>query len=341
VRIAIAGAGAIGGYIGAQLARAGAEVVLFARGPHLRAMQEHGLRVISGDGDFVVRPQVVGEVTAIGRADVLFLGVKAHSLTALAPELRPVLGPDTMVVSTQNGIPWWYFQNYPGELNGLHLERVDPGGVIARSIEPERVVGSLAYFSTDVAEPGVIHHTEGNRLSLGEPSGARTDRTKALAEALIAAGLRTPVTTRLRHEIWVKLLGNVAFNPISALTGGTLEELVRHPDVSQVVRELMAETEAVAAKLDIELPISIDQRMAGAEKVGAHKTSMLQDYEAGRPMELEPIVGAVIELGERLGVMMPATQVVYACARMLDDKQRSPNQANLGSASLSGERRIS
>ena len=322
MRIAIAGAGAIGGYIGARLAKAGADVVLFARGPHLHAMQEKGLRVISPDGDFDVKPQVVGDLNAIGRADVVFLGVKAHGLTTLAPQLGPLLGPDTMVVSTQNGIPWWYFQNYPGDLNGLHLERVDPGGVIAKSIEPERVVGSLAYFSTDVAEPGVIHHTEGNRLSLGEPNGTRTERTRALADTLIAAGLRAPVTTRFRHEIWVKLLGNVAFNPISALTGATLEDLVRYPEVSNVVREVMAETEAVAAKLNIELPISIDQRMAGAEKVGAHKTSMLQDYEAGRPMELEAIVGAVVELGDRLGVPMPVTRTVYACAKMLDEKRR-------------------
>ncbi len=247
--------------------------------------------------------------------------MKAHSLTILAPQLGPLLGPETVVVSTQNGIPWWYFQNYAGELNGLHLERVDPGGVIAKAIDPGRVVGSLAYFSTDIAEPGVIHHTEGNRLSLGEPNGTRTERTKALAQVLIGAGLRAPVTTRLRQEIWVKLLGNVAFNPISALTGGTLEELVRHPDVSLVARAVMAETEAVAAKLGIELPISIDQRMVGAEKVGAHKTSMLQDVEAGRPMELEAIVGAVVELGERLGVPMPATRTVYACAKMLDEKR--------------------
>ena len=322
MRIAIAGAGAVGGYIGARLARAGADVVLFARGPHLRAMQANGLRVISPDGGFLVRPEVVGDLSAIGRADVVLLGVKAHGLTALAPQLRPLLGPETMVVSTQNGIPWWYFQNYPGDLNGLHLERVDPGGVIAQAIEPERVVGSLAYFSADIAEPGVIHHTEGNRLTLGEPDGTRTGRTRALADALIAAGLRAPVTTRFRHEIWVKLLGNVAFNPISALTGGTLEELVRHPEVSNVIRDVMAETEAVAATLNIELPISIAQRMAGAEKVGAHKTSMLQDYEAGRPMELEAIVGAVVELGDRLGVPMPATRAVYACAKMLDDKRR-------------------
>jgi 2-dehydropantoate 2-reductase len=208
-------------------------------------------------------------------------------------------------------------------LNGLTLERVDPGGVIAKAIDPERVVGSLAYFSTDVAEPGVIHHTEGNRLSLGEPNGTRSERARALAEVLIGAGLRCPITTRFRHEIWVKLLGNVAFNPISALTGGTLEELVRHAEAAAVVRTIMTETEAVAGRLGIELPISIEQRMAGAEKVGAHKTSMLQDLEAGRPLELEAIVGAVVELGDRLRVPMPATRTVYACAKMLDEKRRA------------------
>jgi 2-dehydropantoate 2-reductase len=319
VRIAIAGAGAIGGYLGARLAKNGADVILFARGAHLAAMQDRGLRVVSPDGDFEVKPQVTGDLAAIGQVDVVFLGVKAHSLTTLAPQIGPLLGPETVVVSTQNGIPWWYFQNYPGDLNGLHLERVDPGGAIAKAIPAERVVGSLAYFSTDIAAPGVIHHTEGNRISFGEPDGTRSDRTKKIAEALISAGFRCPITTRFRHEIWVKLLGNVAFNPISALTGGTLEELVRHSETSAVIRAIMGETEAVAAKLGVELPISIDQRMAGAEKVGAHKTSMLQDLEAGRPMELEPIVGAVVELGERLGVPMPSTRAVYACVKMLDE----------------------
>jgi 2-dehydropantoate 2-reductase len=321
VKIVIAGAGAIGGYIGARLARAGADVVLFARGPHLKAMQERGLRVVSPDGDFEVRPQVSGDLASIGTADVVFLGVKAHSLTAMAPQLRPLFGPETVVVSTQNGIPWWYFEGAGGPLDGLRLERVDPGGVIASAIEHRRVIGSLAYFSTDLPEPGVVHHTEGNRISFGEPDGTKSERMKRIAEALIAAGFRCPTTTRFRHEIWVKLLGNVAFNPISALTGGTLEELVRHPETSRVVREIMTETEAVAGKLGIELPISIDQRMAGAEKVGAHKTSMLQDLEAGRPMELEAVVGAVIELGEHVGVTMPVTRAVYACARMLDEKR--------------------
>ena len=319
MKIVIAGAGAIGGYIGARLARAGADVVLFARGPHLKAMQERGLRVTSADdGDFEVKPTVTGDLATIGKADVVFLGVKAHALTGLAPSLRPLLGPDTIVVSTQNGIPWWYFQGHGGELEGLRLERVDPGGVIAAAVEPRRVVGSLAYFATDIVEPGVIRHIEGNRISFGEPDGSKSERASSLAKALIAAGFRCPVTARFRHEIWVKLLGNVAFNPISALTGGTLEELVRHPDTSRLVRELMVETEAVAGRLGIELPISIEQRMAGAEKVGAHKTSMLQDLEAGRPMELEAVVGAVVELGNRLGVPMPSTRAVYACAKMLD-----------------------
>jgi 2-dehydropantoate 2-reductase len=319
VRIVIAGAGAIGGYIGARLARAGADVVLFARGPHLAAMQARGLRVTGPDDEFEVKPAVTGNLASIGQADVVFLGVKAHSLTALAPQLNPLFTSDTVVVSTQNGIPWWYFQGYGGDLDGCHLERVDPRGVIAAAIEPRRVVASLAYFSTDIAAPGVIHHTEGNRISFGEPDGSRSERCRAIAGALIAAGFRCPITTRIRHEIWVKLLGNVAFNPISALTGATLETMVRHPDVSRLIRDVMTETEAIAARLGIELPISIDQRMAGAEKVGAHKTSMLQDLEAGRPMEVEAIVGAVVELGERLGVPTPATRAVYACVKLLDE----------------------
>jgi 2-dehydropantoate 2-reductase len=319
VKILIAGAGAIGGYIGARLARSGADVVLFARGPHLRAMQERGLRVRTAEGDFEVKPKAVGDLASAGTPDVIVLGVKAHSLTALAPLLPPLFGPNTVVVSTQNGIPWWYFQHHGGELDGLRLERVDPGGIIERAIEPRRIVGSLAYFATDIVEPGVIHHTEGNRISLGEPDGTKSDRVKDIAEVLIAAGFRCPISTRFRQDIWVKLLGNVAFNPISALTGGTLEELARHPDTSRLVREIMTETEAVAARLGIELPITIEQRMAGAEKVGAHKTSMLQDCEAGRPMEIEAVVGAVVELGERLGVPMTATRAVYACTKLLDE----------------------
>jgi 2-dehydropantoate 2-reductase len=324
VRIVIAGAGAIGGYLGARLARAGADVTLYARGPHLRAMQERGLRVVSPDGDFDVRPMVTGDLASVGPADVVVLGVKAHSLTALAPSLRPLFGPETAVVSTQNGIPWWYFQGHGGPFDGLRLERVDPGGAISAAIEPRRIIGSLAYFSTDIVEPGVIHHTEGNRISFGEPDGSRSDRARAIADTLIAAGFRCPITTRIRHEIWVKLLGNVAFNPVSALTGGTLDEIARDPDAARLIREIMTEAEAVAGKLDVELSVSVEQRMAGAAKVGAHKTSMLQDREAGRPMEIEAIVGAVIELGERLDVPMPATRAVYACVKLLDAHRIEP-----------------
>jgi 2-dehydropantoate 2-reductase len=320
VKFVVAGAGAIGGYIGAKLARAGADVVLFARGPHLEAMRDRGLRVEGRDEQFEVHPQVASSLDAIGTADVVILGVKAHGLPDLAPRLRPLFGPDTVVVGTQNGIPWWYFQHHGGELDGIRLERVDPDGVIARAIEPARVVGSIAYFATEIEAPGVIRHIEGNRISLGEPDGTKSERCTRIAHALVRAGLRCPVTTKLRQEIWVKLLGNVAFNPISALTGATLVEIAEHPDALPLVRDIMKETEAVAGRLGIELPISIDQRIAGAAKVGAHKTSMLQDVEAHRRMELDAVVGAVIELGERLGIQMPATRAVFACGSLLNDR---------------------
>jgi 2-dehydropantoate 2-reductase len=318
MKFLIAGAGAIGGYIGAKLAQAGEDVTLFARGPHLKAMQERGLRVVGADGDFEVRPKIVANLSEAGPVDVIFLGVKAHGLTQIAPQIKPLIGENTSVVGTQNGIPWWYFQFEMGEFTGLRLERVDPGGVIADSIPPTSVLGSIAYFSTDIVEPGIIRHNEGNRLSLGEPDGSRSERGRLIAERLVKAGLRVPFTARLRHEIWVKIMGNVAFNPLSALTRGTLVQMVRDPQLCAVIRSIMGEVETVAAKLGMELPVSMDQRIAGAEKVGEHKTSMLQDLEAGRPMELEAIVGAVVELGERLNVPMPHTRTVYAATKLLD-----------------------
>jgi 2-dehydropantoate 2-reductase len=317
MRFLIAGAGAIGAYIGARMALAGFDVTLYARGPHLRAMQEHGVRVKSAVGDFVAQPAMIGSLEEVGPVDVVFLGVKAHSLPQLALHLGPVLGPETTVVSTQNGIPWWYFQGFGGEWEGLRLERVDPGGAISSAIEAQRVVGSIVYFSTEVPSPGVIQHIEGNRISLGEPNGARSERCRRIAEALIASGLRCPVTTRIRHEIWVKVLGNASFNPVSALTRATLVQMVRDPGVCSVIRNIMQEVEAVSSKLGLELPVSIDQRIAGAEKVGEHKTSMLQDLEAGRPMELEALVGSVVELGERVGLPMTCARTVYHCAKLL------------------------
>jgi 2-dehydropantoate 2-reductase len=317
MRFLIAGAGAIGAYIGARMAQAGFDVTLFARGLHLRAMQQHGVRVKSADGDFTARPRIVGSLEEAGAVDVVFLGVKAHALVHLAPRLKPVLGTDTTVVSTQNGIPWWYFQGFGGEWNGLRLERVDPGGVISAAIEARSVVGSIVYFATEITSPGVIQHIEGTRISLGEPDGTRSDRIRQIADALIASGLRCPVTTRIRHEIWVKVLGNASFNPVSALTRATLAQMVRDPGVASVIRNIMQEVEAVSQKLGMELPVSIDQRMAGAEKVGEHKTSMLQDLEAGRPLELEALVGAVVELGERVGLPMTCTRTVYNCTKLL------------------------
>ncbi len=317
MRFLIAGAGAIGAYIGARMTQAGFDVTLFARGPHLHAMQKHGVQVKSRAGNFVARPKIAGSLEEVGPVEVVFLGVKAHGLPQLAPQLQPVLGPETTVVSTQNGIPWWYFQGFGGEWEGIRIERVDPGGVISSAIEAHHVIGSIVYFATEIAAPGVIQHIEGDRITLGEPNGMRSDRCRTIAEAMIASGLRCPVTMRIRQEIWVKLLGNASLNPLSALTRATLGEMLRDSEVRSLVRNIMQEVEAVSHKLGMELPVTVDQRIAGAEKVGEHKTSMLQDIEAGRPTELEALVGAVVELGERLGLPMSYTRTVYSCTKLL------------------------
>ena len=317
MKVLIAGAGAIGAYLGARMAHAGQDVTLFARGPHLRAMQQNGVRVESADESFDAHPRIVADLAEARPVDVVFLGVKAQGLPALAPLLAPVLGPQTTVVSTQNGVPWWFFQGTGGPLEGARLERVDPGGVITAAIEPRRVIGSIVYFATEIVRPGVVRHTEGDRISLGEPDGSRSERVRQIAKALVAAGLRAPVSTRIRNEIWVKLLGNAAFNPISVLTRATLAQMTSDSAVSALARAIMQEVAAVASALGLELPITIEQRMAGAASVGEHKTSMLQDLEASRPLELEAVVGAVVELGERLNIPMPHTGTVYACAKLL------------------------
>jgi 2-dehydropantoate 2-reductase len=319
MKFLIVGAGAIGAYIGARMAQAGLDVALFARGPHLVAMQQNGVEVKSAEGDFHARPKVIGSLDEAGQADVVVLGVKAHGLPQVAPQLRLVLGVDTVVVSTQNGIPWWYFQGFGGPWDNLRLERIDPAGVVSSAIEARRVIGSIVYFSTEIVAPGVIRHIEGNRISIGEPNGSRSDRCRKIAEALVASGLRCPITTHLRQEIWVKVLGNASLNPVSALTRSTLAQMLRDPGVADVIRNIMMEVQAVSGKLGMDLPVSIDQRMAGAEKVGEHKTSMLQDLEAGRPMELEALVGSVLELGEKLGIPMPTTKTVYSMVRLLGE----------------------
>jgi 2-dehydropantoate 2-reductase len=321
VRIAIVGAGAIGGYVGAKLAQAGADVTLVARGNHLAAMRAHGLRVVEAEGgaELVVHPACTDDLAAAVRAaDVVLLTVKANGLPAMAPFLAAALPPDAAVVTAQNGIPWWYFERYDGPLAGTRLGTVDPDGLLARSIPATQVIGSVVWPATRLVAPGVIEHVEGIRFTLGELDGAKSPRCQAIAAAFVAAGLRCPISSRIRSDIWLKLLGNVAFNPLSALTRATLVEIATQPETQAVARAMMEEAESVARALGVELAIGVEQRLAGAAKVGEHKTSMLQDLESGRPLELESLVGAVVELGDRLGLELPHLRTVYGCARLLE-----------------------
>ena len=322
MKFAIVGAGAIGAFAGAMLAKSGEDVTLIARGPHLRAMQEHGVRVRGEIGEFEAHPAATDDPSSVGEVDVVLLTLKAHSLPAMAPRLTPLIGAQTSVVSTQNGIPWWYFYRHGGPLEGTRLESVDPGGVITQHIDSARVIGCIVYPATSIIEPGVIEHTEGNRFAIGEPDGSKSDRGRQLADIFIKAGLRCPIRSNIRHDMWVKLMGNVAYNPISALTGATLIEIVQRPETRELAAAIMREAESVAQKLGIEMGVSIEQRLAGAEKVGHHKTSMLQDLEAGKPTELEAIVGAVVELGEKLGVDLPNTKSVYERVKLLESSAK-------------------
>jgi 2-dehydropantoate 2-reductase len=317
VRIAILGAGATGGFLGARLAKSGAEVVLIARGPHLQAMRESGLRLIEADGETTVPVEATDDLVAIRNSDFVFVTLKAHSVPAIAEGLAANLGPSTAVVSAQNGIPWWYFQRHGGELEGIHLETVDPGGVVGRAIDPERVIACIVYAATSVVGPGTVEHVEGERFSLGELDGNATERIASLSALLAGAGLKAPVQPRIRQELWVKLMGNAVFNPLSALTRASLGAMAESPVLAPIVRAAMEEVDAVASRLGITMPVSIDQRIRGAARVGNHKTSMLQDLESGRPMEIDAITGSVVELGERLGVPVPHLQTIYASVKVL------------------------
>lgn len=318
MKLVIVGAGATGGFLGARLARAGEDVTLVARGPHLAAMRADGLRVRSPEGDFVAHPACTDDLAVVGEADAVFLTVKAHSLPTLAPQLGPLLGPATAVVTAQNGIPWWYFQQYDGPLVGTRLETVDPGGVIAANIGTQRVLGCVVYPATRLAAPGMVEHVEGTRLTVAEIDDSRTERRDAIVAALGRAGLKSPGRTRIRPEIWLKLLGNVAFNPISALTRATLVDIATFPATRAAAYAAMGEANQVARALGIHLAVSVEQRLAGAEQVGAHKTSMLQDVETGRPLEVEALVGAVVELAGLLNIAVPHLQTLYACTALLD-----------------------
>ncbi|MDQ3702450.1 MAG: 2-dehydropantoate 2-reductase [Chloroflexota bacterium] len=322
MKFAVVGAGATGGFLGAHLARAGERVTLVARGAHLEAMRTAGIRVVSPEGEFVAHPECTDDLAAVGEADVAFLTVKAHSLTDLAPRLGPLLGPQTAVVTAQNGIPWWYFEGHGGPLTGTRLETVDPGGLIAGSIESRRVLGCVVYPATRIISPGVIEHVEGNRFTVAELDDGRTARREAIAEALGRAGLKCPGRTRIRHEIWLKLLGNVAFNPISALTRATLLDIATLPETRATAHAVMEEVDRVARAVDVRLEFTVEQRLTGAERVGRHKTSMLQDVESGRPLEVEALVGAVVELADLLAIPVPHTRAVYACTKLLDRSLR-------------------
>jgi 2-dehydropantoate 2-reductase len=317
VRIAILGAGATGGFLGARLAKAGTEVVLIARGPHLRAMRESGLRLVETDGETTVPVEATDDLATIRSSDFVFVTLKAHSVPSMAENLAANLGANTTVVSAQNGIPWWYFQRHGGELEGIHLETVDPGGIVGRTIDPQRVIGCIVYSATSLVGPGVVHHVEGERFSLGELDGSQTERIAKLSALLTGAGLKAPVQPRIRQELWVKLMGNAVFNPLSALTRASLGDMAESPVLATVVRTAMEEVDAVAARLGIAIPVSIEQRIRGAARVGAHKTSMLQDLESGRPLEIDAITGSVVELAGRLGVPVPHLETIYASVKVL------------------------
>ncbi len=312
MKICVFGAGAIGGYMGAKLAQAGADVSLVARGPHLAAMQANGLRLVEESGEITVPVRAEEDPAALGEQDYVIVTLKAHSVPPVVGRMAPLIGENTTVVSGVNGVPWWYFHKHGGDLEGTRLASVDPGNVQWDGFGPDRVLGCVVYPAAEVVQPGVVKHIEGNRFSLGEPDGSKSDRALDLSKALSAAGLKAPVRPRLRDEIWVKLWGNLSFNPISALTRATLDVLCTEPGTRGIARAMMVEAQEIAETLGVKFPIDVDRRIDGGAAVGAHRTSMLQDLDAGRPMEIDALVGSVQELGRIVGVTTPTIDMVLA-----------------------------
>ncbi|MGH3249085.1 MAG: 2-dehydropantoate 2-reductase [Trebonia sp.] len=317
MRIAVVGAGAIGAYWGAALHRGGAEVHLIARRAHLEAMRAGGVRVLSPRGDFTAHPHVTDDPQEIGPVDYVFLGLKAHSYPGCGPLVEPLLGERTAVVAAQNGIPWWYFHQLPGPYEGRRVEAVDPGGATSAVLPPERAIGCVVYAATVIESPGVIRHLEGTRFSVGEPSGEVSARCTALSEAMIAGGLKSPVEARLRDDIWIKLMGNASFNPISALTRATMAEIYEHRPSRQVVAQVMEEILDIAARVGSKPDMTVERRLRGAGRVGHHKTSMLQDLEAGKELELDAVAGAVVEIADMTGAPAPTLRTLYAATDLL------------------------
>ncbi|MBP6675952.1 MAG: 2-dehydropantoate 2-reductase [Vitreoscilla sp.] len=319
MKFAIVGAGAIGGYLGAKLALAGEDVTFIARNQNLAAINAQGFKLINEDGSEQVTRNVraVQQMAEAGVQDVVLITLKAHQLCEVVNTLPALFGPDTLVVSMINGVPWWYFHKLGGEFDGRALSSLDPDGAIARAIAPERIIGSVVYPAAELLAPGVVKVVEGNRFTLGELDGSRSERTSALSQVMMKAGFKAPVSKDIRSEIWVKLWGNLCFNPISALSHATLEDICRYPATRALAAAMMAEAQAVAERLGVQFKISIEQRIAGAEAVGAHKTSMLQDVERGRALELQALVGAVLELGQITSVATPHIAAIHAVTALL------------------------
>ena len=317
MKICVFGAGAIGGYMGVKLAKAGVDVSLVARGPHLEAMQTKGLTLIEEDNEPVTVPITASDDPAkLGPQDYVIITLKAHSVPPIVSNLQPLIGPNTTIVSGVNGVPWWYFHKIGSELEGTRLKSVDPGNVQWDGFGPERVLGCVVYPAAEVSEPGTIKHIEGNRFSLGEPDGTKSERALALSQALRAAGLKAPVRAQLRDEIWVKLWGNLSFNPISALTHATLDVLCTDNGTRAVARSMMIEAQQIAEKMGVKFPIDVDRRITGGAAVGAHRTSMLQDLDQGRPMEIDALVGSVQELGRITNTPTPTIDTVIALTKL-------------------------
>jgi 2-dehydropantoate 2-reductase len=320
MRTAVLGAGAIGAYVGAALARGGTEVHLIARGAHLEALRRDGVRVLSSRGDFEARPPATDDPSEVGPVDFVFLGLKANSYASAGPLLEPLLHDETAVVAGQNGIPWWYFHGIDGEFGGRRVKSVDPEGAVSRVIAPERAIGCVVYAGTELAEPGVVQHLEGTRFTIGEPDGSLSPRCQEFSKAMVAGGLKCPVEERIRDEIWVKLMGNVAFNPLSALTRATMADMCRHPPTRRLVADMMQETLDIAHAVGAEPSVSIERRLAGAERVGDHKPSTLQDLEAGKPLELAALIDAVVELADLTGIEAPCLRAVAAASGLLAER---------------------
>ena len=319
MKIAVVGAGAIGGYLGGWLAASGEDVTFIARGRNLDAIRANGMRVIGEDGkEKVAKSRAVEKMSDAGKQDLVLLTVKAHQVAAVAGDIRHLLGADTPIVTMQNGIPWWYFHKSGGEFEGRPVKSADPDGSIGKAIDPARVIGSVVYPAAVLEAPGVVRVVEGKRFTLGEPDGSESARAKQVSDVLTTAGFKAPVIGDIRAEIWLKVWGNMSFNPISELTHATLVDLLQFPLTRELCIAMMREAETVANKLGITFRVGIDKRIAGAEKVGAHKTSMLQDVESGKEMEIEALVGSVVELARLTSTPTPHIDAVYACVSLLN-----------------------